>query len=160
MTITETQRRLHAEHMERRARNYAPKSDALLRRLTREHQEQRPPLPIKRTMPRKMRVVTIIEHVAAEFDVTAELLRDRRRGKRFGLPRHVCYALLSETLDASSNDVGRWVGGRDHSTILYGLGNVAAKRASDPEFAARLVSLRQRIDAAIASYTMGVDYVA
>ena len=36
---------------------------------------------------------------------------------------------------------GRWVGGRDHSTVIHGIGRAEAWEAEDPDYAAKIQHL-------------------
>lgn len=63
----------------------------------------------------------IVRDVAERHLLTPELLRGHRQGKELSAARHEAMHLMMETGRFSSPQVGRFLGGRDHTTILYGV---------------------------------------
>lgn len=59
--------------------------------------------------------------VARAFKVTAVDLNSARHGKKFVLPRHVVMVLARNLTSLSLPQIGRALGGRDHTTIMHGV---------------------------------------
>jgi chromosomal replication initiator protein len=73
----------------------------------------------------------VIDAVAAEFGLGVEDLQGRTRAKRVSLPRQVAMYLLREVTDASLPYIGEALGGRDHTTVMYGHERISGLIESD-----------------------------
>src|SRR5579871_196182 len=62
----------------------------------------------------------IVRAVADYYHVPEADLRGKQRDRRVVLPRQVAMFLMHTETDASSSDIGRELGGRDHSTAIHG----------------------------------------
>lgn len=91
----------------------------------------------------------ILRAVAIRHGVTIAELRSGSRSKWICAARFEAYWLLHQA-GRSTPDIGRALGGRDHSTVIYGLGRFKAKLAADPGLAARLTGgeIALRVEAA------------
>ena len=67
----------------------------------------------------------IINMVAKYFGLAPEVLRGKRRDKSIAFARQVTMYLMREEMRSSWTDIGRELGGRDPSTILYGYEKIA-----------------------------------
>lgn len=69
----------------------------------------------------------IAERVASHFGVTLADLKSRHRARNVAWPRHV--AMWLATLDGSRSlpEIGRFFGGRDHTTALHARDHMARK---------------------------------
>lgn len=65
-------------------------------------------------------VEEVISATGTHFGFSPEALLGKKRDKSVALARHVAMYLMREELDASWTDIGRALGGRDHSTVLHG----------------------------------------
>ena len=66
----------------------------------------------------------IIQAIINFSGITGEALRGKGRAKQVVLPRQVAMYLLREDAGASLVEIGRLLGGRDHSTVLHGVGKI------------------------------------
>ncbi len=62
----------------------------------------------------------IVDTVAKYYKTDTGDLGGPRRDRRFTVPRHVAMYLMREEAKASYTEIGRHLGGRDHSTALHG----------------------------------------
>ncbi|MGQ9729739.1 MAG: chromosomal replication initiator protein DnaA, partial [Candidatus Zipacnadales bacterium] len=76
---------------------------------------------------------TIAAHVANYFNVTVEQLQSARRSQDINRARQIAIYLCRELTDHSLHSIGRYFGGRDHSTILHALRKVGKSIETDPE---------------------------
>lgn len=67
-----------------------------------------------------MTIRFITECVAEVFEVSVEDLRGPARHRSICVPRHFCFGLLRKHTDKSYPEIGRFFGGRDHTTVLHG----------------------------------------
>jgi chromosomal replication initiator protein len=84
----------------------------------------------------------VLATVARHFSVTVEALRGKARDHSIAWPRQVAMHLLREETPASLSQIGQHLGGRDHSTILHGCNQVAAKLAGSDRLRRELDELR------------------
>jgi chromosomal replication initiator protein len=96
---------------------------------------------------RKRRVTsdTILQIVAEHYNVDLEQLRARGRSRNIVVPRQVAMYLLREETDSSLVDIGKLLGGRDHTTVMYGCDKIAEDMTTDSRLRSEVMSLRERL---------------
>jgi chromosomal replication initiator protein len=62
----------------------------------------------------------VLKEVAGSFDVRVSDIKSNKRHNSIVLPRQVCMYLLKKLTDLSYPEIGRVLGGKNHSTIIYG----------------------------------------
>ena len=87
----------------------------------------------------------VIDAVAGNFGVTHQDLTGRSRRREISLPRQVAMFLMREESGSSLVDIGRTLGGRDHTTILHGIEKVEHELERDPELRARVTAIRESL---------------
>ncbi len=73
----------------------------------------------------------IVKAVAHFYGLSVEDLESPRRSKAVAFPRQVAMYLAREETAASLLEIGRALGGRDHSTILYGYEKISSLAEED-----------------------------
>ena len=84
----------------------------------------------------------VIQTVAAYFGLDDGALCGKRRDKRTAAARHVAMYLLKEDSARSFVDVGRLLGDRDHTTIMYGWEKIASQINTDPRLRSDVLEIR------------------
>ncbi|MEX2053460.1 MAG: chromosomal replication initiator protein DnaA [Patescibacteria group bacterium] len=87
----------------------------------------------------------VIKSVCQAYQITAEQLCSARRSKEIVLPRQVAAYLLRYINKASLNQIGKLLGGKDHTTILYGLKKIDRQLAADEILRNQVESVRGEI---------------
>ncbi|MCC7358523.1 MAG: chromosomal replication initiator protein DnaA [Anaerolineales bacterium] len=87
----------------------------------------------------------IVDTVADFYNLTSEALLGPDRTKEVALARQVAMYLIREETDASLPAVGDLLGGRDHTTIMYGYKKVADMIERDDHLRRQLIALRERL---------------
>lgn len=87
----------------------------------------------------------IIQRVAHHFGLKPDQLKGRSRKRDIARPRQIAMYLIREETDASLPQIGNLLGGRDHSTILYGCERVAELLDEDVELRREVTTLRQHL---------------
>jgi len=103
----------------------------------------------KEALPAETRLTCrfIFEHVAAFYRITmVDLLSSRRQARIVG-PRHVAMYLARHMTTRSLPEVGRLLGGKDHTTVLHGVGRITERLPDEPALAADVTELTRRIAA-------------
>jgi chromosomal replication initiator protein len=91
-------------------------------------------------------IATIQYHVAASFGTPLIDMKSDRRSLVVARPRQIAIYLARHLTAHSFPALGRAFGGRDHSSIMHSVRRVESLRRADPDFAARIASLRQELE--------------
>lgn len=87
----------------------------------------------------------IIETVANFYNTDLEALLGPDRSKEVAMPRQVAMYLIREETDASLPAVGEVLGGRDHTTIMYGCKKIADMIERDDALRRQVIAIRERL---------------
>ena len=87
----------------------------------------------------------LIRLVATHFHLKADDLRGRQRTKEVANARQIAMFLLREEHALSLPVIGNQLGGRDHSTVRYGIDKVATDLADDEALRQTITALREKI---------------
>jgi chromosomal replication initiator protein len=87
----------------------------------------------------------ILREVADFYGVDLRALTGRGRSRNIVVPRQVAMYLLREETDASLMDIGKLLGGRDHTTIIYGCEKISEEINSDARLRQEVVTIRDRL---------------
>jgi chromosomal replication initiator protein len=87
----------------------------------------------------------IINAVADFYNTTPEALIGPDRTKDLALSRQVAMYLIREETDASLPAVGEALGGRDHTTIMYGYKKIADMIERDDTLRRQIIAIRERM---------------
>jgi hypothetical protein len=104
------------------------------------------PLPCARRAPANgPSIKQIIKETASAHQMgVADMLSQSRR-REYVLPRQIAMYLAKTMTDQSLPEIGRRMGGRDHTTILHGVRKIRALLDTDRMVAARVAGLRRAI---------------
>jgi chromosomal replication initiator protein len=87
----------------------------------------------------------VVRVVASHFELQVADLIGRRRTQEVALARQIAMYLLSEEHDLSLSAIGDQLGGRDHSTIRYGIDQIANALDRDESLRTTMMALREKI---------------
>jgi len=87
----------------------------------------------------------ILNVVAGFFNMPKETLQGQRRDKPSSQARQMAMYLLREELQCSWTQIGRELGGRDHSTILHGYHKIAEEVNADHALRRDLLEIRENL---------------
>jgi chromosomal replication initiator protein len=87
----------------------------------------------------------ILAATAAEFQVEREELLARTRRPPVAQARQVAMFLARELTDHSLPEIGRGIGGRNHTTVLHAVNSVSSSMRSDPSVRNAVDNLRHRL---------------
>ena len=87
----------------------------------------------------------IVEEVAHHFGVGIPALLGRNRSQAVARPRQIAMYLIREETGASLPQIGALLGGRDHTTVLYGCDRIANLIEEDFRLRSEIITLRQQI---------------
>jgi len=95
--------------------------------------------------PKSLEPEQIIHTVAQAFGITQELILARDRSRKVALPRQVAMYLLREEAQISLPRIGEVLGGRDHTTVMYGCEKIADLLEQDAGLRRQVTDIRERI---------------
>jgi chromosomal replication initiator protein len=87
----------------------------------------------------------VVIAVATAFGIPSERLLGRDRSREVALPRQVVMYLLRDAANISLPQIGEALGGRDHTTVMYGCDKVADLIERDDRFRRQVLQLREQI---------------
>ena len=87
----------------------------------------------------------ILSEVATYFGVRIEDLLARSRKRTVSIPRQVAMYLLIHEIGLPPTQVGRLLGGRDHSTVIYGAGKINGEISEDSELRHDVQAIKESI---------------
>lgn len=88
---------------------------------------------------------SVVRMVAEHFSLTPEELTGRKRTKEIAGARQVAMYLLREDNNLSLPAIGELLGGRDHTTVRYGVERVAQDLGRDDALRQDILRLREKI---------------
>lgn len=98
-------------------------------------------LPTKYPVPEAPRVLTveeIMKRVCRRFGVSIMDLKSKRQARVVSIPRQAAMFLAKRFTPHSLPEIGRYFGGRDHTTVIWAVHATKARRRDDPDFAEKL----------------------
>lgn len=90
---------------------------------------------------------TVLDKVAAYFDLQTADLTGIKRDKEIVLPRQIAMYLMRYDLNLSFPKIGTAVGGRDHTTAMHSVTKIEKATESDENMRADLQAIREQLGA-------------
>ena len=88
----------------------------------------------------------IIEVVADHFNLTPLDIVSHRRNKEIVYPRQIAMYLCRNMTDTGLQNIGKSLGGRDHTTILHGIDKITADLEGNPTLQNTIDILKKKIN--------------
>ena len=83
-------------------------------------------------------IISIIETVAKEYNLTKDVLVSRQKDDNVAEARNIAIYLCRKKTNCSAQEIGECFGNRDHTTIIHTERSVQKKIESDNEFAEKV----------------------
>jgi chromosomal replication initiator protein len=87
----------------------------------------------------------VVRTVADAFGIEMERLLSRDRTRKVALPRQIAMYLLREESNISLPQIGDALGGRDHTTVMYGCDKIADLLERDDRLRRQVIDIRERL---------------
>ncbi len=84
----------------------------------------------------------VLRTVAQFFNIPLQAITAKARSKMVADARHIAMYLLREECQLSLKDIGRLLGGRDHSTVIHAINKIEALMRSDPLLRRQVAEMR------------------
>lgn len=98
--------------------------------------------------PKEKRVVRpkeVLEVVVNHFNIKLSQIKSERRLKKFVIPRQILMYLLRQDLRLNLVEIGEFLGGRDHTTIMYGVEKITNLLPNSEDLRVTLGAIRKRL---------------
>ena len=98
-------------------------------------------------LPRRSEVgtETIVREVAHSFGISMEAMLGRDRSRQVALPRQIAMYLLREEAHVSLPQIGEVLGGRDHTTVMYGCDKIADMLERDDRLRRQVIDIKEHL---------------
>ncbi|RLD08329.1 MAG: chromosomal replication initiator protein DnaA [Chloroflexota bacterium] len=87
----------------------------------------------------------ILDTIAGEFAVSTKELISQSRTRRIAFPRQVAMYVLREEAEISLPQIGQLLGGRDHTTVMYGHDKIADLLETDDGLRRKIIKVRESL---------------
>ena len=87
----------------------------------------------------------ILDEVAEYYSLSVDDLVARNRKRAVSVPRQVAMYLLIHELGLPPTQVGRLLGGRDHSTVIHGAGKINGEMNEDNDLRHDVQAIKESI---------------
>ena len=87
----------------------------------------------------------ILKTVSEYYSVELRVLQGRGRSRNIVIPRQVAMYLLREEVGSSLVEIGALLGGRDHTTVMYGCEKITQEINSDSRLRNDILSIREKL---------------
>ena len=88
---------------------------------------------------------SVVDLVAKSFNLTSDRLISRDRSRSIALPRQIAMYLMRREIDISLPQIGKELGGRDHSTVMYAIDKITDLLERDERLRRQVVQIRQKL---------------
>ena len=90
----------------------------------------------------------ILDIVADHFGITVADLKSKKRDSEIAVPRQICMYLMRTMTNTALKGIGAVLGGKDHSTVKYGVEKIAKDIESDEMMANTINIIKKKINPA------------
>ena len=90
----------------------------------------------------------ILDIVADHFGITVADLKSKKRDSEIAVPRQICMYLMRTMTDTALKGIGAVLGGKDHSTVKYGVEKIAKDIEADEMMANTINIIKKKINPA------------
>jgi chromosomal replication initiator protein len=87
----------------------------------------------------------IVRRVADAYGVTVERILGRDRSRQVALPRQIAMYLLREEANISLPQIGETLGGRDHTTVMYGCDKISDMLETDDRLRRQVIEIKEQL---------------
>jgi chromosomal replication initiator protein len=97
------------------------------------------------SMASKSDIKSLLWTVADYFSIPPEELANKKRDRKTTLARHVAIYLIREGYNCSLTEIGKALGGRNHSTILHGYERIAKEVSVNPTLSNQIAEIKAKL---------------
>ena len=87
----------------------------------------------------------VLESIADYFDIKIEEITNRSRKKKVVKPRQIAFYLLRSDIEMSYPEIGKFMGGRDHSTAIYAYEKIKKELSLSDDLTNQIKFIREKL---------------
>ena len=87
----------------------------------------------------------LLDTVSSYFGMTPDALIGKKRDKAVAFARQIAMYLMREEMNAPWTDIGRTLGGRDHSTVVHGYGKISKEVEARSALRRDVLEIKERL---------------
>lgn len=87
----------------------------------------------------------IVREVAHSFGISTDAMISRDRSRQVAFPRQIAMYLLREEANISLPQIGEALGGRDHTTVMYGCEKIADMLERDDRLRRQVIDIKEHL---------------
>lgn len=84
--------------------------------------------------PKQVALQHVIKSVCTYYPYNADDLASKKRGKHLSFARHVAFFLMKQMTNKSLREIGTFLGGRDHTTVVHAINKIQQYADKNPDF--------------------------
>ncbi|MDD6101950.1 MAG: chromosomal replication initiator protein DnaA [Clostridiales bacterium] len=88
----------------------------------------------------------VIDVVSEYYNISPSAIFSKNKSKNIAYPRQIAMYICKQVTSLSLSDIGKAMGGRDHTTILHGCNKIEEDRQKDPELDVIINNLIKKIN--------------
>lgn len=96
--------------------------------------------------PREITTQLIIEVVSEHFKISLDQMMSKSRSTEIARPRQIAMYLCKTMTDTPLDNIGKALGGRDHSTIIHGVRRISEEYESNPATRNLIETIKKKIN--------------
>ena len=95
---------------------------------------------------KRLQLSDIMNALCMFYDVESKYIFGKKRDRRYARPRQMlCYIAKNHIPDITLKEIGRYIGNRDHSTVIYAVRSVENEISYNKKFAAEINQIKEML---------------
>ncbi|MGB0454925.1 MAG: chromosomal replication initiator protein DnaA [Bacteriovoracaceae bacterium] len=94
---------------------------------------------------KKITLESLAKAVSNHYKVPIADMKSKSRSKSITVPRHVAMYLSRKILSATQQEIARFYGGRDHSTVIHAIRAITEKMKTDRELSKSIIEIESML---------------
>lgn len=87
----------------------------------------------------------VVKYIGTYYSCSLDDLRSKNRNKDLTMARQVAMFLMKKVTNKSLRDIGAYLGGRDHSTVMHAISKIELHATTHLDFSQQLIKFEQEI---------------
>ncbi len=100
---------------------------------------------VSQSVQKKITIDIVLKAVGENYRISLQDFKSKNRSANVAFPRQIAMYLCKYLVDASTTKIGAEFGGRDHSTVIHGIGKIEEMMDKDIAFRNEIEGLIQKI---------------
>jgi chromosomal replication initiator protein len=95
---------------------------------------------------KRLQLSDIMNALCMFYDVESQYIIGKKRDRRYARPRQMlCYIAKNHIPDITLKEIGRYIGNRDHSTVIHSVRSVENEMSYNQKFADEINQIKEML---------------